>query len=122
MALIFDRLGTRRKKAIVAALPPVAHRAVKANPRNGRRNYYMGSHARSIVGWRGIDSRTLIDDLLARATRAEDIYSHQWAVGDTVIWDNRCLLHRGTPYDADKWRRRMRQTRVAGDEVGELHG
>ena len=39
---------------------------------------------------------------------------YQWQVGDTLIWDNRCLLHRGTGYDADRWRRRMRQTRVAG--------
>ncbi len=126
LKVIHDYVFSRSKVAPVdpnhaASLPPVAHRAVKTNPRNGRKNYYVGSHARSIVGWRGIDSRNLLDDLLARATRDEDIYSHQWAVGDTVIWDNRCLLHRGTPYDADKWRRRMRQTRVAGHDVGELH-
>ena len=97
-----------------ASLPPVIHPMVRRNPRTGAANYYVGSHARSIVGWSGIDSRLLIDDLNRRATREEDVYSHQWAVGDTVIWDNRCLLHRGGGYDADKWRRRMRQTRVAG--------
>ena len=97
-----------------ASLPPVVHRLVRTNPRNGRKGYYVGSHARSIVGWSGIESRRLIDDLLARATRPEDVYTHQWQVGDTVIWDNRCLLHRGAGYDADRWRRRMRQTRVAG--------
>ena len=97
-----------------ASLPPVVHRLVRTNPRNGRKGYYVGSHARSIVGWSGIESRRLIDDLLERATRPEDIYTHQWRVDDTVIWDNRCLLHRGTGYDADRWRRRMRQTRVAG--------
>ena len=97
-----------------ASLPPVVHRLVRTNPGNGRKGYYVGSHARSIVGWSGIESRRLIDDLLARATRPEDVYTHQWQVGDTVIWDNRCLLHRGAGYDADRWRRRMRQTRVAG--------
>ena len=97
-----------------ASLPPVEHRLVRTNPGNGRKGYYVGSHARSIVGWSGIESRRLIDDLLERATRPEDIYTHQWQVGDTVIWDNRCLLHRGAGYDADRWRRRMRQTRVAG--------
>ena len=97
-----------------ASLPPVVHRLVRTNPRNGRKGYYVGSHARSIVGWAGIESRRLIDDLLERATRPEDIYTHRWRVGDTVIWDNRCLLHRGAGYDADRWRRRMRQTRVAG--------
>ena len=98
-----------------ASLPPVAHRLVRINPRNGRKGYYVGSHARSIVGWSGIESRRLIDDLLERATRPEAVYTHQWQAGDTVIWDNRCLLHRGAGYDADRWRRRMRQTRVAGE-------
>ena len=97
-----------------ASLPPVEHRLVRRNPANGLRNYYVGSHARSIVGWSGIESRQLIDNLLRRATRPEDVYAHRWQAGDTVIWDNRCLLHRGTGYDADRWRRRMRQTRVEG--------
>ena len=97
-----------------ASLPPVEHRLVRANPRNGLKNYYVGSHARSIVGWTGIESRRLLDDLLERATAPGDTYTHQWKAGDTVIWDNRCLLHCGNGYDADRWRRRMRQTRVAG--------
>ncbi len=101
-----------------ASLPPVRHRLVRENPGNGKRNYYVGSHARSIPGWSGVDSRRLLDDLLARATRAQDVYAHPWQVGDTVIWDNRCLLHRGAGYDADRWRRRMRQTRVVGSEKG----
>ena len=117
--VLHDYVFSRSKVAPVdpnhaASLPPVAHRLVRTNPRNGRKGYYVGSHARSIVGWSGIESRRLIDDLLERATRPEDIYTHQWRVGDTVIWDNRCLLHRGAGYDADRWRRRMRQTRVAG--------
>ena len=97
-----------------ASLPPVEHKLVRKNPRNGLKSYYVGSHARSIVGWSGIESRELLVDLLRRATAPEDTYTHQWRAGDTVIWDNRCLLHRGTGYDADRWRRRMRQTRVAG--------
>lgn len=105
-----------------ASLPPVAHKLVRQNPGNGEKNYYVGSHARSIPGWSGIESRRLLDDLLERATRAEDIYAHPWQGGDTVIWDNRCLLHRGAGYDADRWRRRMRQTRVIGDETGEVPG
>ena len=117
--VLHDYVFSRSKVAPVdpnhaASLPPVVHRLVRTNPGNGRKGYYVGSHARSIVGWSGIESRRLIDDLLERATRPEDIYTHQWRIGDTVIWDNRCLLHRGTGYDADRWRRRMRQTRVAG--------
>ena len=98
-----------------AALPPIEHRLVRTNPANGRKNYYVGSHARSIIGFSGIESRELIDYLLEQATKPELVYGHQWQVGDTVMWDNRCLLHRGRGFDADRWRRLMRQTRVSGD-------
>ena len=123
LKVIHDYVFSRSQVAPVdpahaASLPPVAHNLIKENPGNGRKNYYVGSHARSVVGFGGIESRQLIDELMAKTTRPEDIYSHQWQAGDTVIWDNRCLLHRGTPYDADRWRRRMRQTRVAGTESG----
>ncbi|MEK9942038.1 MAG: TauD/TfdA family dioxygenase, partial [Gammaproteobacteria bacterium] len=80
-----------------------------------------GSHARSIVGFSGLDSRALLDQLLNHATDPCFVIRHQWAPGDTVIWDNRCVLHRGTGYDASHWRRRLRQTRVIGDESGTIH-
>jgi len=97
-----------------ASLPPVRQKLVRANPRTGEKNYFVGSHAKEIAGWSFAESRDLIDDLLDRATRKEHVYSHKWRPGDLVIWDNRCLLHRGAGYDADKYRRHMRQTRVRG--------
>jgi len=97
-----------------ASLPPVQQKLVRANPGTGEKNYFVGSHAKEIVGWSFEESRALIDDLMERATREEHVYSHKWRPGDLVIWDNRCLLHRGAGYDADKHRRYMRQTRVRG--------
>ena len=125
--VIHDYVFSRSQVAPVnpnhaASLPPVMHRLVRENPANGLKNYYVGSHARSIPGWSGIDSRRLLDELLERATQPHDIFAHDWRVGDTVIWDNRCILHRGTGYDADRWRRRMRQTRVVGSEKGVIPG
>lgn len=101
-----------------ASLPPIRHPLVRVNARNGLKNYYTGSHARSVCGWSGIESRKLLDELNDFATTPESIYSHFWEVGETVIWDNRCILHRGTGYDADRWRRLLRQTRVVGDHRG----
>jgi alpha-ketoglutarate-dependent 2,4-dichlorophenoxyacetate dioxygenase len=97
-----------------ASLPPVEQKLVRTNPANGLKNYYVGSHARSIIGFSGTQSRELIDDLLRRATGPDQVYAHKWQVGDTLIWDNRCLLHKGAGFDADRWRRLMRQTRVRG--------
>ncbi|MBH68398.1 MAG: hypothetical protein CMM58_08600 [Rhodospirillaceae bacterium] len=119
LEVIHDYVFSRSKVAKVepshaASLPPVIHKLVRKNPNNGFKNYYVGSHARSIAGWEEEKSRLLLDDLLERATRTKYIYTQKWEPGDLVIWDNRCLLHRGTGYDADKYRRFMRQTRVCG--------
>lgn len=96
------------------SLPPVEQKLVRTNPHTGTKNYYIGSHAKQIAGWSLEDSRPLLDGLLEQATKPEHVYSHAWQPGDVVIWDNRCLLHRGSGYDADKYRRYMRQTRVQG--------
>ena len=97
-----------------ASLPPVRQRLVRRNPGNGARNLYIGSHAREIEGWEFDKSRALLDGLLEEMTADEHVLSHRWQPGDLAIWDNRCLLHRGAGYDADRFRRRMRQTRVIG--------
>jgi alpha-ketoglutarate-dependent 2,4-dichlorophenoxyacetate dioxygenase len=119
LRVLHDYVFSRTKVAPVhdnhaASLPPIEQKLVRTNPRHGRRNYYVGSHARSIVGWSGIDSRKLIDELNERATGPEHRWSQRWRPGDTLIWDNRCVLHRGTGYDADRFRRHMRQSRVRG--------
>ena len=41
---------------------------------------------------------------------------------EPLHWDNRCTLHRGAGYGADRWRRRIRQTRVVGNEKGVIPG
>ena len=97
-----------------ASLPPVQQKLVRTNPRTGAKNYFVGSHAKEIAGWNEKDSRVLLDNLLDRATREEHVYSHAWKPGDLVIWDNRCLIHRGSGFDADRYRRYLRQTRVRG--------
>ena len=108
------RAAAPHSPSLAASLPPVPQKLVRSNPGNGARNYYLGSHAKTIRGWNDKDARALLDDLQDRATRPEHRYSHAWQPGDLVIWDNRCLLHRGSGYDADKYRRHMRQTRVRG--------
>jgi alpha-ketoglutarate-dependent 2,4-dichlorophenoxyacetate dioxygenase len=82
-----------------AALPPARHRLVRVHPGSKRKTLYMGSHASHIVGWPMPDGRLLLRDLLEHATQREFVHRHTWRVGDLVIWDNRCTLHRGRPYD-----------------------
>jgi len=101
--------------SLAASLPPVPQKLVRANPANGRKNYYLGAHAKTIEGWNEGEARILLDDLQEFATKPKHTYSHAWQPGEVVIWDNRCLLHRGAGYNADKYRRYMRTTRIRGD-------
>jgi len=48
-------------------------------------------------------------------TRPEFRYRHEWQEGDLAIWDNRCVLHRATPYDTTRYHRLMQRTTVSGD-------
>ena len=54
-----------------------------------------------------------------RACQAPRVYKHNWAVGDIVVWDNRCLMHRACPYDTS-FPRVLRGSRIAGDRDTEL--
>ena len=91
-----------------AAWPPAAHPLVRIHPQSRRRSLYMGAHASHIVGWPVPEGRILLYDLNLHATRPEFVYSHQWRVGDLVIWDNRCTMHRGRPHD-DRFPRDLRR-------------
>jgi alpha-ketoglutarate-dependent 2,4-dichlorophenoxyacetate dioxygenase len=75
---------------------------------------YLGAHARSIDGMTDAESRALIDRLMAHATEDRFIYSHRWSPGDLLIWDNRAVLHRATPFASTTERRHMVRTTVAG--------
>jgi alpha-ketoglutarate-dependent taurine dioxygenase len=82
---------------------------------SGRRSLVLGATASHVVGLGPDEGRTLLADLLARATTPERIYRHQWEVGDLVIWDNRGVLHRACRYDAAS-PRDMHRTTLHGDE------
>ncbi len=98
-------------------VPPVRQAVVRTNPVNGRKSIYAGSHASHIIGWPIEEGRALLRELTDFITQPRFRYSHRWRVGDLVIWDNRCLLHRATPYDSVRYKRLMQRTTVAGDTV-----
>jgi len=42
------------------------------------------------------------------------VVAHRWSAGDLVMWDNRCVAHRGRPFPYSERRIMVRAT-VAGD-------
>ena len=93
--------------------PPVRQALVlEENPHGPA--LYLGAHARSIEGMDEAESRALIDRLMALATQPAFTYAHKWRPHDLVVWDNRAVLHRATPFVTTAERRHMVRTCVAG--------
>jgi len=60
----------------------------------------------------------VVDEVNAFATtHPEWTYTHAWRAGDLVIWDNRCVLHRGSDYDTALQARVMLRAVVDGVTV-----
>ena len=90
--------------------PPSPQRLVRRHPGSGRKTLYLSAHASHIVGWPIAEGRLLLLDLNTHATQRQFVYGHQWRVGDLVIWDNRCTMHRGRPHDESQPRDLRRAT------------
>lgn len=79
--------------------PPSPQVLVRTHPVTGRKSLLLSAHASHIRDWPIADGRLLLWDLTAHATQRKFVHSHQWRVGDVVIWDNRYTMHRGRPHD-----------------------
>jgi alpha-ketoglutarate-dependent 2,4-dichlorophenoxyacetate dioxygenase len=94
--------------------PPVFNPLVRRHPETGRKTLFVGAHAGRIVGMDDADGAALIDELIAFATQPEFVYAHRWTLGDLVMWDNRCCMHRGRLWDQQRYPRNVKRTTVAG--------
>ncbi len=90
--------------------PPSPQRLVRLHQGSNRKTLYLSAHASHVIGWPVADGRLLLWDLTAHATQPRFVYSHTWRVGDVVIWDNRCTMHRGRPHDEQQPRDLRRAT------------
>jgi alpha-ketoglutarate-dependent 2,4-dichlorophenoxyacetate dioxygenase len=95
--------------------PAVDHPLVRTHPETSSKSLYIGNHSTHIVGMLESEGAALLAELLMHATQRQFVYTHRWRVGDLVMWDNRCLLHRAVAnYEADKYRRVMHRSVVRG--------
>ena len=80
--------------------PGAKHALVREHPETRRKTLFLGRRRNSYVeGLELAESEALLDELWAHATKPEFVFRHEWRVGDVVIWDNRCTLHRRDPFD-----------------------
>jgi alpha-ketoglutarate-dependent 2,4-dichlorophenoxyacetate dioxygenase len=100
------------------AKPPARHKLVQIHPGSGRKTLYIASHASHIVGWPVEAGRKLLRELIEFATQPQFVRAVSWKqAGDLVIWDNRCTMHRATPFEDTVYRRDMRRTTVYDSAV-----
>jgi len=88
---------------------PVPQRLVRRHAGSKRLSLYLSSHIGRIEGWEVPEAMMFVADLIEHATQREFVYRHAWSVHDLVVWDNRCTMHRGRPYDDMKYPRDVRR-------------
>ncbi len=101
--------------------PGPVHPLVRTHPETGRKCLYLGRQwngehrATFVMGMTRADSDALLDEIWAIARREESVWYHKWQVGDFVMWDNRCVMHRRGPFSS-AMRRIMHRTQIRDTE------
>ena len=92
--------------------PGTLHPLVSVHPETGRPGLYLGRRRNAYIEGLSLDdSEALLDEIWAEATRASLTWTHHWRVGDLVLWDNRCTMHRREAFDPAA-RRVMHRTQI----------
>lgn len=108
--------GVKRRHSISSS-----HPIIRTHPETGINALYLGRRRDSYIeGMPASDSDALLDALWAH-TESQPSWHHQWKVGDTLVWDNRCVIHHRNSFDP-KERRLMHRTQTVGSvpEVSDL--
>ncbi len=96
--------------------PGAVHPMVRTHPVTGRDALFLGRRLNAyIMGLELEESEALLDELWAHATKPEYAWYQEWQLGDLVLWDNRCVMHRRNSFDGSQ-RRIMHRTQLAGDK------
>ena len=95
--------------------PGAVHPLVCTHPDTGKRMLYLGRRRNAyIAGLDLADSEALLNELWSFVNRPEFAWEHVWRVGDLLLWDNRCTMHRRDAFDPNS-RRIMHRTQIKGD-------
>jgi taurine dioxygenase len=98
----------------VSKAPGAHHPLVRVHPETGRKALFLGRRLNSyVIGLPVEESEKLLDELWSYATKPEITWSHTWRPADTIMWDNRCAMHRRDSFDASQ-RRLLHRTQTKG--------
>ena len=92
--------------------PTARHPLVHVHKGSGRKALFIAAHTMDVEGMPKEEGRALIKQLIEHCTQPQYTFDVSWNVGDMVIWDNLCSMHRGGDFAYDKYKRDMRRTTV----------
>ena len=109
------RAGHEAPPEEIADAPPMSHPLVRTIPETGRKALFMGERAVFFEGHPEEAGQARLEKLTAHAVEERFVYRHKWTMGDLLMWDNRCLLHRAnTNFDAARFPRVLQRTCLRG--------
>jgi len=116
---VYDSTGAKRpafdEVSDITKAPGPTHPIIRTIPESGRQCLYLGRRLGShIVGLPLDESEALLDELWAHTVSEQRIWSHEWKLGDLLVWDNRFTMHHRDPFDPNA-RRRLHKVQVAGE-------
>ena len=102
-------------EAFLKETPPVKQPLVRTIPETGKKVLLVGSYAARVIDKPTDEGKALLRELLEWSTQPQFVYRHSWQVSDLLVYDNRCCLHRGRPWDRSTYKRILHRTTLAGD-------
>lgn len=101
----------------VTRTPGAVHPLVRLHPVTKRKALFLGRRPGAYIHGLSIEeSERLLDAVWAHATQEQFAWYQKWRIGDLVMWDNRCVMHRRDAFD-EQLRRLMHRTQIVGEPV-----
>ena len=102
-------------EAFLKETRPVNQALVRTIPESGKKAVSVGPYAARVIDWPIEKGKALLQELLEWATQSPFVYRHSWQANDLLVYDNRCCLHRGRPWERGTYKRIRHRTTLAGD-------
>jgi taurine dioxygenase len=99
----------------VREAPGARHPIFRVHPRTGKKALYLGRRFNAyVIGLPVEESERLLNQLWAHASQPQFVWSQEWQMGDVLVWDNRCLVHRRDAFDPTT-RRKLHRVQIRGE-------
>jgi len=118
----YTSVGTLRADATaiddITEVQGAVHPAILEHPETGRHSLFLGRRLNAcFIELKNEDSEKLLNEVWQHCSDQRFVFEHVWRLGDLVMWDNRCTLHRRDAFNGNErrimWRTQVKSTKAA---------